>query len=151
MFVLLFGLSMDYHVFILSRISELRLGGASAREAIIGGITRSAGVVTIAAAIMVAVFSIFGTLGLIDFKIFGVGMAAAILIDATVVRGVLLPAGLALFGDRAWSMGSRRVQGTYPAYGATLSKTVSEPPRLTNGWSRTRATAESMSSARRTE
>jgi len=151
MFVLLFGLSMDYHVFILSRIRELRLGGASAREAIVGGITRSAGVVTSAAVIMVAVFSIFGTLGLIDFKIFGVGMAAAILIDATVVRGVLLPAGLAVLGDRAWSRGSRRVQRTDPAYGATPSWTVSEPPRVTNGWSRTSATAESMSSARRTE
>jgi putative drug exporter of the RND superfamily len=150
MFVLLFGLSMDYHVFILSRIRELRLGGASAREAITGGITRSAGVVTSAAVIMVAVFSIFGTLGLIDFKIFGVGMAAAILIDATVVRGVLLPAGLALLGDRAWSMGSRRVRRT-ERYGATASVTCSEPPRLTNGWSRTRATAESMSSARSTE
>jgi RND superfamily putative drug exporter len=150
MFVLLFGLSMDYHVFILSRIRELWLGGASAREAITGGISRSAGVVTSAAAIMVAVFSIFGTLGLIDFKIFGVGMAAAILIDATVVRGVLLPAGLALLGDRAWSQGSRRVQGTQ-RYGATASVTCSEPPRLTIGWSRTRATAESMSSARSTE
>jgi putative drug exporter of the RND superfamily len=148
MFVLLFGLSMDYHVFILSRIRELWLGGASARQAITGGITRSAGVVTSAAVIMVAVFSIFGTLGLIDFKIFGVGMAAAILIDATVVRGVLLPAGLALLGDRAWSMGSRRASRSY---GATAAVTRSEPPRVTNGWSRTNATAESMSSARSTE
>jgi RND superfamily putative drug exporter len=102
MFVLLFGLSMDYHVFILSRIRELRLGGASAREAIAGGIARSAGVVTSAAAIMVAVFSIFATLSLIEFKVFGVAMAAAVLIDATIVRGVLLPAGLALLGDRAF-------------------------------------------------
>ena len=145
MFVLLFGLSMDYHVFILSRIRELRLSGASAREAITGGITRSAGVVTSAAVIMVAVFSIFGTLGLIDFKIFGVGMAAAIFIDATVVRGVLLPAGLALLGDRAWTPRSGR------NYGATASLTVSEPPRETNGWSRTRSTAASMSSARSIE
>ncbi len=75
MFVLLFGLSMDYHVFILSRIRELRQGGASAREAITGGIARSAGVVTSAAAIMVAVFSIFATLSLIEFKVFGVAMA----------------------------------------------------------------------------
>ena len=100
MFVLLFGLSMDYHVFILSRIRELRLGGASARNAITGGIASSAGVVTSAAAIMVAVFSIFATLSLIEFKVFGVAMAAAVLIDATIVRGVLLPAGLALLGDR---------------------------------------------------
>jgi putative drug exporter of the RND superfamily len=102
MFVLLFGLSMDYHVFILSRIRELRLGGASAKDAITGGIARSAGVVTSAAAIMVAVFSIFATLSLIEFKVFGVAMAAAVLIDATVVRGVLLPAGLALIGDRTF-------------------------------------------------
>jgi putative drug exporter of the RND superfamily len=102
MFVLLFGLSMDYHVFILSRIRELRLGGASAREAVTTGIARSAGVVTSAAVIMVAVFSIFATLSLIEFKMFGVAMAVAVLIDATIVRGVLLPAGLALLGDRAW-------------------------------------------------
>ena len=102
MFVLLFGLSMDYHVFILSRIRELRLRGAGAREAVTSGISHSAGVVTSAAAIMVAVFSIFATLSIIEFKVFGVAMAAAILIDATIVRGVLLPAGLALLGDRAW-------------------------------------------------
>ncbi len=104
-FVLLFGLSMDYHVFILSRIKELWRGGAPAGQAITEGIGRSAGVVTSAAVIMVAVFSIFATLSMIEFKMFGVGMAVAVLIDATVVRGVLLPAGLALLGDRAW--GSR--------------------------------------------
>jgi RND superfamily putative drug exporter len=102
MFVLLFGLSMDYHVFILSRIRELWLGGASARTAVTDGIARSGGVVTSAAVIMVAVFSIFATLSLIEFKMFGVAMAVAVLIDATIVRGVLLPAGLALLGDRAW-------------------------------------------------
>jgi RND superfamily putative drug exporter len=108
MFVLLFGLSMDYHVFILSRIAELRrrapAGRAGARSAVIEGITSSAGVVTSAAAIMVAVFSIFATLGQFEFKVFGVAMSAAVLIDATVVRGVLLPAGLALLGDRAWAL-----------------------------------------------
>jgi putative drug exporter of the RND superfamily len=155
MFVLLFGLSMDYHVFILSRIRELWLGGASAKNAITGGIARSAGVVTSAAVIMVAVFSIFATLSLIEFKMFGVAMAVAVLIDATVVRGVLLPAGLALLGDRAFgprgsrgSWGSRRWRRSY---GETASVTWSEPPRATNGWSRTRATAASMSSARSTE
>jgi putative drug exporter of the RND superfamily len=107
MFVLLFGLSMDYHVFILSRIRELRLRGASARTAVTDGITSSAGVVTSAAVIMVAVFSIFATLSEIEFKVFGVAMAVAVLIDATVVRGVLLPAGLALLGDRAWAMPGR--------------------------------------------
>jgi RND superfamily putative drug exporter len=102
MFVLLFGLSMDYHVFILSRIAEHRRSGSSSRDAVIDGISSSAGVVTSAAAIMVAVFSIFATLAEIEFKLFGVTMAAAVLIDATIVRGVLLPAGLSLLGDRAW-------------------------------------------------
>ena len=102
MFVFLFGLSMDYHVFILSRIRELRLGGASTGDAIEGGIARSAGVVTSAAVIMVAVFSILATLSLVQLKMVGVGLGAAVLIDATVVRGVLLPAALALLGERSW-------------------------------------------------
>jgi RND superfamily putative drug exporter len=102
LFVLLFGLSMDYHVFILSRIRELRLRGWSTPQAITGGIGGSAGVVTSAAVIMVAVFSIFATLSLIEFKMFGVAMAAAVLIDATVVRGVLMPAAMSLLGDRNW-------------------------------------------------
>jgi putative drug exporter of the RND superfamily len=104
MFVLLFGISMDYHVFILSRIREHWLGGSPAREAIVEGIGTSAGVVTSAALIMVAVFSIFLTLPVIELKILGVGMAAAVLIDATVVRGVLLPAALSLLGDHAWRL-----------------------------------------------
>ncbi|HUC59842.1 MAG TPA: MMPL family transporter [Streptosporangiaceae bacterium] len=103
LFVFLFGLSMDYHVFILSRIKELRDGGRRSRQAIIEGISTSAGVVTSAAVIMVAVFTILASLSLIDLQILGVGLAAAVLIDATVVRGVLLPAALALLGDRAWS------------------------------------------------
>ena len=116
MFVLLFGLSMDYQVFILSRIRELWLGGTPARTAVSDGIARSAGVVTSAAVIMVAVFSIFATLSLIEFKIFGVAMAVAVLIDATIVRGVLLPAGLALLGDRAFgSRGPRGRRGARPA------------------------------------
>ncbi len=105
-FVLLFGLSMDYHVFILSRIRELRTDGASCRDAIVNGIGSSAGVVTSAAVIMVAVFSIFATLSLIDVKMLGVGLAVAVLIDATVVRGVVLPACLALLGERAWYLPS---------------------------------------------
>jgi RND superfamily putative drug exporter len=101
-FVMLFGLSMDYHVFILSRIRELWSGGASARDAIVDGVGKSAGVVTSAAIIMVAVFSIFATLDMIDVKMLGVGLAAAVFIDATLVRGVVLPAALALLGERAW-------------------------------------------------
>jgi putative drug exporter of the RND superfamily len=101
-FVMLFGLSMDYHVFILSRIRELWSGGASSRDAIVDGVGKSAGVVTSAAVIMVAVFSIFATLDMIDVKMLGVGLAAAVFIDATLVRGVVLPAALAVLGDRAW-------------------------------------------------
>jgi RND superfamily putative drug exporter len=106
MFVFLFGMSMDYNVFILSRVRELWSRGASPRDAIVGGIASSAGVVTSAAVIMMAVFSIFATMPLVDLKILGVGAAAAILIDATVVRGILVPAALSLLGDRAW--GRRR-------------------------------------------
>jgi putative drug exporter of the RND superfamily len=102
MFVFLFGISMDYHVFILSRIRELWSRGAAPKDAVVGGIASSAGVVTSAALIMVAVFSIFATLSLVDLKILGIGTAAAVLIDATVVRGILVPAALALLGDRAW-------------------------------------------------
>jgi RND superfamily putative drug exporter len=102
MFVFLFGLSMDYHVFLLSRISELRGRGAKAADAVVEGVASSAGVVTSAALIMVAVFSIFATLSLIQLKMIGVGLAVAVLIDATVVRGILLPAALAALGERAW-------------------------------------------------
>jgi len=138
MFVLLFGLSMDYHVFILSRIRELWLGGASARDAVSSGIARSAGVVTSAAVIMVAVFSIFAALSMIEFKIFGVGMAVAVLIDATVVRGVLLPAGLALLGDRAWTLTRRerrQVLGSRPpGTGSDPGYVLTGKPRLTPPW-----------------
>jgi putative drug exporter of the RND superfamily len=103
MFVFLFGISMDYHVFILSRIRELWSRGASTHDAVVDGIASSAGVVTSAALIMVAVFSVFATLSLVDLKILGIGTAAAVLIDATVVRGILLPAALALLGERSWS------------------------------------------------
>jgi putative drug exporter of the RND superfamily len=102
MFVFLFGLSMDYHVFILSRIRELRTGGMTTPDAVVAGIARSGGVVTSAAAIMVAVFSIFATLSTVDLKTIGVGLAFAVFIDATVVRGVCVPAALALLGDRSW-------------------------------------------------
>ena len=91
LFVILFGLSMDYHVLILSRIREAYDRGASMDEAISVGIKRTAGVVTSAALVMVGVFSIFAVLSMLLFKQFGVGLATAILIDATIVRGVLLP------------------------------------------------------------
>ena len=101
LFVFLFGLSMDYHVFILSRIRELA-GGMSTKDAVTNGIASSAGVVTSAAVIMVAVFSIFATLHLLELKMLGIGLPAAVLIDATVVRGILVPAAMTLLGDRCW-------------------------------------------------
>jgi RND superfamily putative drug exporter len=103
LFVFLFGISLDYHVFLLSRIRELRVRGAATRDAVVDGVASSAGVITSAALIMVAVFSVFATLSTIELKILGVGMAAAILIDAALVRGILLPAALALLGDRTWA------------------------------------------------
>ena len=102
LFVILFGLSMDYHVFIISRIRESYDAGAPMDDAIAHGIKSTAGVVTSAAVVMVAVFSIFAALSMLMFKQFGVGLAAAILIDATLVRGVLLPATMKLLGERNW-------------------------------------------------
>ena len=102
LFVILFGLSMDYHVFLLSRIREAVERGASTDEAVAQGIKSTAGVVTSAALVMVAVFSVFIALSMLFFKQFGVGLAAAILIDATIVRGVLLPASMKLLGDWNW-------------------------------------------------
>lgn len=102
LFVVLFGLSMDYHVFILTRIREAYDRGMSTEAAVSHGLRTTAGVVTSAAAVMVAVFAIFATLSFLDFKEMGVGLAAAILIDATVIRGVLLPATMKLLGERNW-------------------------------------------------
>jgi RND superfamily putative drug exporter len=104
LFVVLFGLSMDYHVFILSRIKELHDGGMSTEEAVSRGIRRTAGTVTSAAIIMVAVFAIFGTLRMIMMKQLGVGLGVAVLIDVTVIRGVLLPASMKLLGEWNWYM-----------------------------------------------
>jgi RND superfamily putative drug exporter len=106
LFVVLFGLSMDYQVFILSRIKELVDRGMSTEQAIERGISSTASTVTSAAIVMVAVFSIFATLSFIDFKQMGVGLAAAILIDATVIRSVLLPATMKLLGERNWYLPS---------------------------------------------
>jgi uncharacterized membrane protein YdfJ with MMPL/SSD domain len=106
LFVILFGLSMDYHVFILSRIKEAVDRGSSTEDAVSHGIKSTAGVVSAAALVMVAVFGIFATLSFIDMKQFGVGLAAAVLIDATLVRGVLLPAAMKLLGDWNWYLPS---------------------------------------------
>ena len=109
LFVILFGLSMDYHVFILSRIREGHDRGLSTEDAVAHGIRATASVVTSAAIVMVAVFAVFATLRMIEFKEMGVGLALAVLIDATVVRAVLLPATMKLLGERNWYL-PRRLQ-----------------------------------------
>jgi uncharacterized membrane protein YdfJ with MMPL/SSD domain len=106
LFVILFGLSMDYHVFLLSRIREAVQRGMPTDEAVAHGIKSTAGVVTSAAIVMVAVFAVFIALSMLMFKQFGVGLATAILIDATIVRGVLLPASMKLLGDWNWYLPS---------------------------------------------
>jgi len=102
LFVILFGLSMDYHVFILSRVREAVDRGIRTEDAVAQGIKATAGTVTSAAIVMVAVFGIFATLSSLDFKQMGVGLAVAILIDATIVRAVLLPATMKLLGRWNW-------------------------------------------------
>jgi RND superfamily putative drug exporter len=106
LFVVLFGLSMDYHVFILTRVREGYDHGMSTEEAVSHGIRATAGVVTSAAVVMIGVFSIFATLSALDFKEMGVGLALAVLIDATIVRAVLLPASMKLLGDWNWYLPS---------------------------------------------
>jgi anti-anti-sigma factor len=102
LFVILFGLSMDYHVLILSRVREAYDRGMSTEQAVKHGIKATAGVVTSAAIVMVGVFAIFATLSGLDFKMMGIGLSAAVLIDATIVRAVLLPASMKLLGDANW-------------------------------------------------
>jgi RND superfamily putative drug exporter len=102
LFVVLFGLSMDYHIFILTRVKELVDRGEPTRAAVERGIKATAGTVTSAAAVMVAVFAIFAGLRIIDIKQLGVGLAIAVLLDATIIRGVLLPATMALLGEWNW-------------------------------------------------
>ena len=107
LFVVLFGLSMDYHVFIISRIKELHDRGLPTEQAVERGILGTAGTVTAAALVMVAVFCVFAGLREIDVKQMGVGLAIAIGIDATVIRGVLLPATMKLLGEWNWYLPRR--------------------------------------------
>jgi uncharacterized membrane protein YdfJ with MMPL/SSD domain len=102
LFTVLFGLSMDYHVFILSRIRELVDAGMKTEDAVERGIRSTAGTVTSAALVMVAVFSIFATLSTLDIKQLGVGLAVAVILDATIIRGVLLPSTMKLLGRWNW-------------------------------------------------
>jgi RND superfamily putative drug exporter len=102
MFVILFGLSMDYHVFILSRVREAYDRGMKTEDAVAHGITTTAGVVSSAALVMVGAFAVFALMPILDMKEMGIGLAAAVLIDATIVRAVLLPATMKLLGDWNW-------------------------------------------------
>ncbi|WTW94230.1 MMPL family transporter [Streptomycetaceae bacterium NBC_01309] len=102
LFVVLFGLSMDYHVFVVSRIREAYDKGMSTNDAVAFGVRSTAGVVTSAAVIMVAVFAVFGTLSMQQMKQMGVGLAVAVLLDATIIRAILLPAVMGLLGERNW-------------------------------------------------
>ncbi|MGH3415010.1 MAG: MMPL family transporter [Actinocrinis sp.] len=107
-FVVLFGLSMDYHVFVVSRIKEARERGMTTERAVMHGLKSAAGTVTSAAVIMVAVFGVFGTLSMQDFKQLGVGLAVAVALDATVIRILLLPSVMILLGERNWPKSLRR-------------------------------------------
>mgnify|MGYP001816288291 CR=1 FL=1 len=131
LFVILFGLSMDYHVFILSRIREYHQRGMGTDEAVRKGIATTAGTVTSAAVVMVAVFGIFAVLSFIDMKEMGVGLAFAVLIDATVVRGVLLPASMKLLGEWNWYLPAwidRRLPGGEQAAADAGSVVDGVPP-----------------------
>jgi RND superfamily putative drug exporter len=111
--VVLVGLSMDYNVFVLARIREHALHGLPTRLAVQRGISETGGVVASAAAVMVSVFALFATLSMMEMKMMGVALATSILVDATVIRLVVLPAALVLLGDRAWWPGRiRRPRGT---------------------------------------
>ncbi len=126
LFVVLFGLSMDYHVFVVSRIREAVLRGASNRAAVAEGISGSAGVVTSAALVMVGVFAIFGSLSALEMKQLGVGLALAILIDATIIRAVVLPSLMTMLGNANW-WAPRFLRGRFtrqPAEAATPKVSV---------------------------
>ena len=126
LFVILFGLSMDYHVFILSRVREAYDRGMSTEDAVRKGIAGTAGTVTSAAIVMVMVFSVFATLSFIDFKEMGVGLAVAILIDATIIRGILLPATMKLLGDWNWYL-PKWMQRSLPQLGRESSRGEAAP------------------------
>jgi uncharacterized membrane protein YdfJ with MMPL/SSD domain len=126
LFVILFGLSMDYHVFILSRVREAHDRGMSTEDAVAHGIKTTAGTVTSAAVVMVGAFSIFATLPILDMKEMGIGLASAVLIDATIVRGILLPASMKLLGDWNWYLPTWL--GWLPKLEHTLERTPKPAP-----------------------
>lgn len=130
LFVVLFGLSMDYHVFVVSRIREAVLRGVPTKQAVAEGITGSAGVVTSAAAVMIGVFAVFATLSTLDMKQLGVGLAVAILIDATIIRAVVLPSVMTLLGDANW-WAPKWLRGKQPKHAVTTTPAPEEDRELT--------------------
>ena len=101
-FTILFGLSMDYHLFILTRIKEARDRGLDSRAAVARGISVTSGTITSAASIMVVVFAVFVTFKFVFIQQLGLGLSVAVFIDATLIRSVLLPATMTLLGDWNW-------------------------------------------------
>lgn len=130
LFVVLFGLSMDYHVFVVSRIREAATRGMSIRDAVADGITRSAGTVTSAAVVMVSVFGVFAALGLLEMKQMGVGLAAAILLDAVVIRILVLPSIMAMLGRHNWWPSRRLAAPAGVPAPATSAPEAPEAPEL---------------------
>ncbi len=126
--MILFGLSMDYHVFILSRVREAFDRGMTTEDAVAHGIKSTAGVVTSAALVMFGVFSIFATLQFLFLKQFGVGLAIAVLIDATIVRAVLLPATMKLLGDWNWYLPKWLEWLPHLEHGDSLEPAVPDAP-----------------------
>jgi uncharacterized membrane protein YdfJ with MMPL/SSD domain len=132
LFVILFGLSMDYHIFILTRVRELYDRGLTTEEAVEQGISTTAGVVTSAAFVMVGFFAVFALMPILDMKEMGIGLAVAVLIDATIIRAVLLPASMKLLGDWNWYLPSwlEWLPRLEPAEGAAQSERVEAPAVL---------------------
>ncbi|MEU5476455.1 MMPL family transporter [Streptomyces mirabilis] len=119
LFVILFGLSMDYQVFVISRVREAALNGVPTRKAVIDGIGSSAGVVTSAAVVMVTVFASFAALHLIEMKQIGFSLAVAVLLDAFVIRMLILPALMLLLGEANW----------WPSHGIREARDTAHAPR----------------------
>ncbi|MFI5262820.1 MAG: MMPL family transporter, partial [Candidatus Limnocylindrales bacterium] len=126
-FTILFGLSMDYEVFILTRVKELHDAGLVTHRAVARGIAETAGTVTSAAAIMVVVFAVFVTLRLVIIRELGLGLAVAVLLDATVIRAILLPATMRLLGEWNWYL--PRFLGWLPRITIETSGAAPTPPR----------------------
>ncbi|MEB3222041.1 MAG: MMPL family transporter [Candidatus Sericytochromatia bacterium] len=117
LFCIVFGLSMDYEVFLLTRIKEAWDRGATSEAATVEGVSATAGLVTSAAAVMVCVFGAFSAADFAVVQMLGLGLAVAVAVDATLVRMILLPAAMALLGDWNWWPGQRRPPVTDPTIG----------------------------------